>query len=81
MPSRRTSGRSRFSQQLYQQGLRDFINVLDAQRALYESQDALVLSDTAVSSNAVALFKALGGGWEVDMPDATAEAGQTEATK
>ncbi len=69
------------SQQLYQQGLRDFINVLDAQRALYESQDALVLSDTQVSANAVALFKALGGGWEIDTPDASAEAGQSEATK
>jgi NodT family efflux transporter outer membrane factor (OMF) lipoprotein len=54
------------SQQLYQQGLRDFLNVLDAQRALFESQDALAASDTQVSANAVALFKALGGGWEVD---------------
>jgi len=53
------------SQQLYQQGLRDFLNVLDAQRELYASQDALALSDTQVSANAVALFKALGGGWEV----------------
>jgi multidrug efflux system outer membrane protein len=54
------------STQLYQQGLRDFLNVLDAQRELYASQDALALSDTQVSANAVALFKALGGGWEID---------------
>lgn len=60
------------SQQLYQQGLRDFINVLDAQRALYASQDALAASDTQVSANAVSLFKALGGGWEVEQQVAAA---------
>ncbi len=54
----------RLSQQLYQRGLANFLDVLDAQRALYLSQDLLAQSDTTVSSNAVALFKALGGGWE-----------------
>lgn len=48
----------------YQQGVTDFLNVLDAQRSLYTSQDELARSDTVVSTNAVALFKALGGGWE-----------------
>jgi NodT family efflux transporter outer membrane factor (OMF) lipoprotein len=51
------------SQQLYQRGLSTFLDVLDAQRALYLTQDDLVRSDAAVSANAVALFKALGGGW------------------
>jgi len=41
----------------------DFLRVLDAQRALYSSQDALVQSNRAVSTNLVALYKALGGGW------------------
>jgi NodT family efflux transporter outer membrane factor (OMF) lipoprotein len=54
----------RLSQQLYQRGLANFLDVLDAQRSLYLSQDLLAQSDTTVSSNAVALFKALGGGWE-----------------
>ena len=54
------------SQQLYQRGLTDFLNVLDAQRALYQSQDALVQSESTVAANAVALFKALGGGWDVE---------------
>ena len=54
------------SQQLYQRGLTDFLNVLDAQRALYLQQDQLVESESNVSANAVALFKALGGGWDVD---------------
>lgn len=52
----------KLSQQLYQRGLANFLDVLDAQRSLYLSQDALATSDTTVSSNAVALFKALGGG-------------------
>jgi outer membrane protein, multidrug efflux system len=51
------------SQQLYQRGVSPFLDVLDAQRALFLSQDALSRSDTTVSANAVALFKALGGGW------------------
>jgi NodT family efflux transporter outer membrane factor (OMF) lipoprotein len=52
------------SQQLYQNGLIDFIRVLDAQRSVYLSEEALALSDIAVSTNLVALYKALGGGWE-----------------
>jgi multidrug efflux system outer membrane protein len=54
------------SQQLYQRGLTDFLNVLVAQRELYQNQDLLVQSESNVSANAVALFKALGGGWQVE---------------
>ena len=60
------------SQQLYQRGLTNFLDVLDAQRALYLSEDQLVQSDTQVSANAVALLKALGGGWDVDNRQADA---------
>jgi outer membrane protein TolC len=45
--------------------LTDFLNVLVNQRFLYQAQDALALSEQRVSTNLVALFKALGGGWEV----------------
>jgi multidrug efflux system outer membrane protein len=48
---------------LYTQGQTDFLNVLDAQRSLYATQDALVRSTGNVSTDLVALFKALGGGW------------------
>jgi NodT family efflux transporter outer membrane factor (OMF) lipoprotein len=54
------------SQQLYQRGLTDFLNVLDAQRALFLAQDELASSDANVSAFAIALFKSLGGGWEVE---------------
>jgi NodT family efflux transporter outer membrane factor (OMF) lipoprotein len=52
------------STRLYTQGLTDFLNVLVAQRSLFASQDALVQSQSSVSTNLVAVYKALGGGWE-----------------
>lgn len=51
--------------QLYTNGLSGFINVLDAERSLYQAQDQLVQSDRTVSTDLIALYKALGGGWEV----------------
>jgi NodT family efflux transporter outer membrane factor (OMF) lipoprotein len=51
------------SLQLYNTGLRDFRDVLDAQRSLLSLQDSLTSSGATVSSDLVRLFKALGGGW------------------
>ncbi len=50
--------------QLYKNGLADFLRVLESERSLYQAQDALVQSDRTVSVNLVALYKSLGGGWE-----------------
>jgi outer membrane protein TolC len=52
------------SRRYYRSGLSDFLNVLVAERALFETQDALVQSELAVALDVVALYKALGGGWE-----------------
>jgi len=52
--------------QRYTQGLVDFLSVLDAQRSLYVAQDALVQSQRQISEDLVALYKALGGGWELE---------------
>lgn len=49
--------------QLYTQGQTYFLNVLEAQRALYVSEDAVAQSTRSVSTDLVALYKALGGGW------------------
>ena len=54
----------RLANQLYANGLVDFIHVLDAERSLYQAQDALAQSDRTVSANLIALYKSLGGGWE-----------------
>ena len=52
------------SKELYSKGLTDFLNVLDAQRSLFASQDSLVQSRQTVSVDLIALYKALGGGWQ-----------------
>ena len=56
--------------ELYRQGLTDFTTVLDAQRQLYQSQESLLQSEATVTMAFVALYKALGGGWEMDSPPA-----------
>jgi NodT family efflux transporter outer membrane factor (OMF) lipoprotein len=52
---------------LYAEGQTDFLNVLDAQRSLFLTEETLVLSTSAVSTDLVALYKAIGGGWREDM--------------
>ncbi len=51
------------SEELYTRGLTAFLNVLEAQRAVYSLQDQLAQSETTVVTNMIALYKALGGGW------------------
>ena len=67
---------------LYASGLTDFLHVLDAERSLYQAQDALVQSDRTVSANLIALYKSLGGGWEtLEQPAAVALAGSPNAAR
>jgi NodT family efflux transporter outer membrane factor (OMF) lipoprotein len=49
----------------YRAGLVDFLSVLDSQRELYANEDQLVQSQTSVTTNVIALYRALGGGWSV----------------
>jgi outer membrane protein TolC len=52
------------SLKLYRQGMTDFLNVLIAQRSLYASEDALAQSNRDIAMDLIALYKALGNGWE-----------------
>jgi len=52
--------------QRYAKGWASYLELLDAQRALYMAQDEWVRSERAVVLNLVALYKALGGGWEAN---------------
>lgn len=54
----------RLATQLYIQGQTDFLNVLQAQRSLYSSEDALVQNTRTMSTSLISLYKAVGGGWE-----------------
>jgi len=48
----------------YRAGLTDFLSVLDAQRELYANEDLLAQSRTTQTLGLIALYKALGGGWQ-----------------
>ena len=48
----------------YTKGLTAFLDVLEAERSLYGTQQQLAQSDVQLSLNLVALYKALGGGWQ-----------------
>ncbi|RPH88309.1 MAG: hypothetical protein EHM75_04010, partial [Desulfobacteraceae bacterium] len=48
----------------YQAGLESYLAVIDAQNALLLSQDQLALSRQQNALGLVALYKALGGGWQ-----------------
>jgi multidrug efflux system outer membrane protein len=50
--------------EVYTRGLADFLSVLDAQREQLAAEDDLARSDTAVTTDLIALYKALGGGWD-----------------
>ena len=47
----------------YRSGVESFIEVLDAERTLRQNELSLAQSETAVSEDLVALYRALGGGW------------------
>ena len=56
------------SLKLFQEGQTDFLSVLTAQRPLYTDDSALTQSRQNIGSDLIALYKALGGGWEVAPP-------------
>jgi len=50
----------------YHRGLTTFLDVLQTQQTLYQSQRNLVDSEAQLSTDLVALYKALGGGWQTE---------------
>lgn len=52
------------AEDLYKQGLVNFLNVLDAERSLFAAEDQLIQCKANVLTSLVSLYKALGGGWE-----------------
>ena len=49
---------------LYRQGLTDFLTVLVAEQSVFTSQDTLAQTERDVALEVVALYKAVGGGWD-----------------
>ena len=56
------------AQARYQEGVADFLSVLTAEQQVLSTQQQLATSTTTVSTNLVALYKALGGGWQPFYP-------------
>jgi NodT family efflux transporter outer membrane factor (OMF) lipoprotein len=50
----------------YTGGVENFLSVLDAQRAVYATEDAQAESETTTIVSLIAVYKALGGGWTPD---------------
>jgi multidrug efflux system outer membrane protein len=48
----------------YREGMVDFQRVLDSQRALFSQQERLVAVRGSVAQSLIALYKAMGGGWQ-----------------
>jgi outer membrane protein TolC len=53
----------------YQQGFTDYLSVLTSEQSLLSTEQAQASSQQTIATNLVALFKALGGGWNsADLP-------------
>lgn len=55
--------RSDLAELRFRNGIASFLDVLDAQRALFQTQQATILAQAAQQQNLVTLYKVLGGGW------------------
>ncbi|MCK9605331.1 MAG: efflux transporter outer membrane subunit [Methylomonas sp.] len=49
----------------YREGIADFLTVLDSEARLLQDQSQLAQSETATATALTAVYKALGGGWQV----------------
>ena len=70
-----------FNEGLYATGLADLTDVLASQRTLYGAEEQLIVSDQRLAIDVIALYKALGGGWQLAGKAApVAAAGVTQPT-
>jgi NodT family efflux transporter outer membrane factor (OMF) lipoprotein len=65
----------------YNEGVTDFLTVLDTERTLLQAEQQHAASTTNVALDLVQLFKALGGGWEQTFPDPPSRAGLVSAQR
>jgi len=58
--------RTQLAELRFRNGVASFLDVLDAQRALFTTQQATIIVQAAQQQNLVTLYKVLGGGWQDD---------------
>lgn len=57
---------AKLARERYQNGVADFLTVLDAERVMLEAESRQAESETLTAVALVAIYKALGGGWETN---------------
>ena len=62
--ARESATAARLAEIRYKGGMVDFLSVLDAERTQLQAEDALAQSRTAAATSLIAVYNALGGGWE-----------------
>ncbi|SHF91368.1 outer membrane protein, multidrug efflux system [Fodinibius roseus] len=63
--ARASAKAARLARQRYEAGIDSFLDVLDAERRLLQAQDQLAISDIKVATDLIAIYRSLGGGWQV----------------
>lgn len=58
-----------FAQDRFDAGIDSFLDVLDAQRSKLEAENRLAQSETQLALYLIAIYKSLGGGWEVALEE------------
>jgi multidrug efflux system outer membrane protein len=68
-----SAARFRLADMRFRSGIEGYLNTLDAQRSLYNSQQTLIVTRLSRLSNLVTLYKTLGGGWSEHSAQAQGE--------
>ena len=72
---------ARIARTRYEGGMVDFLDVLDAERTQLEAEDRLAQSRTEAATSLIAVYKALGGGWDTSqMPSPRRKPGTSRPT-
>jgi len=66
--SRASARAASMARERFNAGLDNFIDYLSADNALLQSENALAQSEISAATSLVAIYKALGGGWEIVSP-------------
>jgi multidrug efflux system outer membrane protein len=64
----------------YEGGVASYLEVLDTERQLFDAERDLVQARRDESASVIQLYKALGGGWQVDAAPAAVSAAAPAAT-
>ena len=62
--ARASGSAARIARDRYEAGMVDFLEVLDAERTQLAAEDRLAQARTEAATSLIAVYKALGGGWE-----------------